>query len=132
MTFVAGLRHDRIEAPFVIDQPMNGEIFRFYVERMLAPTLNRGDVVIMDNLSSHKNQATKAAIHAAGAKLLFLPPYSPDLNPIEQTFAKFKHAMRKAAERSIDAIINRVRQIIDDYTPSECCAYLRNSGYGAT
>lgn len=131
MTFVAGLRHDRIEAPFVVDCPMNGEIFRYYAEHVLAPTLKTGDIVILDNLGSHKGQAIRQAIRAAGARLLFLPPYSPDLNPIEQTFAKFKHEMRKAAERSIEAILKRIGLIIDAYSPTECLAYLKNSGYGS-
>lgn len=131
MTFVAGLRHDRIEAPFLVDCPMNGEIFRYYVERVLAPTLKAGDIVILDNLGSHKGQAIRQTIRATGARILFLPPYSPDLNPIEQSFSKFKHEMRKAAERSIEAILKRIRIVIDAYSPSECLAYLNNSGYGS-
>ena len=100
MTFVASLRHDRIEAPWLIDGPIDGESFRTYVEKALAPTLKPGDVVIMDNLGSHKGEAVRQAIRSAGAKLFFLPKYSPDLNPIEQVFAKFKHLLRKAAARS--------------------------------
>jgi transposase len=91
MTFIAALRHDRIDAPWVIDGPINGERFRLYVESVLIPTLAPGDVVILDNLGSHKGQAVRSAIRAAGAKILFLPPYSPDINPIEQVFAKLKH-----------------------------------------
>jgi transposase len=96
MTFVASLRHDRIEAPWLIDGPINGEGFRTYVEKGLAPTLKPGDLVIMDNLGSHKGKAVRQAIRSAGAKLFFLPKYSPDLNPIEQVFAKLKHLLRKS------------------------------------
>jgi len=99
MTFLAALRCDRIEAPWVLDGPINGESFRTYVDQVLAPTLKPGDVVILDNLGSHKGKAVRRAIRASGARLLFLPPYSPDLNPIEQVFAKLKHLMRKAKER---------------------------------
>ena len=98
MTFLAALRCDRIEAPWVLDGPINGESFRTYVDQVLAPTLKPGDVVILDNLGSHKGKAVRRAIRASGARLLFLPPYSPDLNPIEQVFAKLKHLMRKAKE----------------------------------
>jgi len=100
MTFLAALRHDRIEAPFVVDGPINAELFLLYVVTQLVPTLRPGDIVVMDNLGSHKGRAVRAAIRAAGAHLLFLPPYSPDLNPIEQVFAKLKHLLRKAAERA--------------------------------
>ncbi len=106
-TFVAGLRHGAITAPCVIDQPMNGVIFRAYVEQMLAPSLSPGDIVIMDNLSSHKVKGIAEAIEARKAELYYLPPYSPDLNPIEQAFAKLKALLRKAAERSVDALHNR-------------------------
>ena len=101
-TFVAALRHDGITAPFVINGPMNGVIFRIYVERILAPTLKPGDSVILDNLGSHKSNEVRRLIEAKGAHLLFLPPYSPDLNPIEMTFAKLKGLLRKAGERSVD------------------------------
>ena len=103
-TFIAALRHDRIDAPWVFDGPVNGDIFRTYVERVLVPTLRPGDVVVMDNLGSHKTQAVRQAIRSAGAHLLFLPPYSPDLNPIEQAFAKLKHWLRSAAPRSRDTL----------------------------
>jgi transposase len=102
MTFLAALRHDRIDAPWVVDGPIKGELFRLYVEKVLVPTLKRGDIVILDNLGSHKSKAVRAAIRAAGARLFFLPPYSPDLNPIEQVFAKLKHILRKAAERTVE------------------------------
>jgi putative transposase len=104
MTFLAALRHDRLEAPWLLDGPINGEKFRLYVEKVLVPTLRPGDVVIMDNLGSHKGKAVRRAIRAAGARLFFLPKYSADLNPIEQVFAKLKHLLRKAAARSFDAV----------------------------
>jgi transposase len=103
LTFVAALRHDRIDAPCVFDGPINGRCFTAYVEQVLAPTLRPGDVVILDNLGSHKGCAVREAIRAAGARLIFLPPYSPDLNPIEQVFAKLKHLMRQAQERTVEA-----------------------------
>jgi putative transposase len=132
MTFVAALRHDRIEAPFVLDGPINGECFKTYVEKVLVPTLAPGDIVIMDNLGSHKGQAIRRAIRAAGAKLLFLPKYSPDLNPIEQVFAKLKHLLRKAAARTIEAVVAAIGQLLETYTPQECTNYFTNAGYGPT
>lgn len=131
MTFIAALRHDRIDAPCVLDQPINGVSFLAWVEQFLAPTLAPGDVVILDNLSSHKRPAVRQAIRAAGARLLFLPPYSPDLNPIEQAFAKLKHLLRAAAERTKEATWRRIGTLLDHFPPDECAAYLRNSGYGA-
>lgn len=103
-----------------------------YVEQILAPTLRAGDIVVMDNLGSHKGLAVRRAIRATGAKLFFLPPYSPDLNPIEQVFAKLKHLMRQAAERSVEATWRRIGQLLDCFTPDECANYLRNSGYAST
>ena len=132
MTFLAALRCDRIDAPCVLDQPINGQSFLDYVEQFLVPTLSPGDVVIMDNLSSHKRPAIRAAIRSVGARLLFLPPYSPDLNPIEQVFAKLKHLMRKAAERTAEATWKRIGTLLDDFPPKECAAYLVNSGYAQT
>lgn len=129
MTFLAALRCNRIDAPCVLDQPVNGQSFTNYVEQCLLPTLSPGDVVIMDNLSSHKRPAVRQAIRSVGAKLLFLPPYSPDLNPIEQVFAKLKHLMRKAAERSHEATWRRIGTLLDCFSPSECANYLKNSGY---
>jgi putative transposase len=129
MTFLAALRHDRIDAPWLLDGPINGERFRIYVEQVLVPTLAPGDIVIMDNLGSHKGAAIRRAIRAAGAKLFFLPKYSPDLNPIEQVFAKLKHLLRKAAARSCDAITDAIATILDTYQPTECLNYFRNSGY---
>jgi transposase len=131
LTFIAALRHDRIEAPCVIDGPINGELFTAYVEQMLAPTLKQGDIVILDNLGSHKGKAARRAIREKGAHLLFLPPYSPDLNPIEQVFAKLKHLMRKAQERTHEATWRKVGQLLDLISPIECRNYLRNSGYAS-
>lgn len=128
-TFVAALRHDRIAAPFVVDRPMNGVIFRTYVERVLAPTLKSGDIVIMDNLGSHKGNDVHRLIQARGARLLFLPPYSPDLNPIELAFAKLKALLRKAAERSVDDLWNRIGALLDDFTSEEYRNYFRHAGY---
>lgn len=129
MTFLAALRCDRIDAPCVVDGPINGASFELYVEKFLVPTLRRGDVVIMDNLSSHKSRRVRRAIRSVGAKLLFLPPYSPDLNPIEQVFAKLKHLMRKAAERTVEATWKRLGTLLDQFTKQECAKYLKNSGY---
>jgi transposase len=131
LTFIAALRHDRIDAPCVIDGPINGELFTAYVEQVLAPTLKPGDVVVLDNLSSHKGKAARRAIREKGAHLLFLPPYSPDLNPIEQLFAKLKHLMRKAEPRTVEATWRKVGQIIDLFSPAECANYLKNSGYAS-
>jgi transposase len=131
MTFIAALRHDRIDAPCVIDGPINGKLFTAYVEQFLAPTLARGDIVILDNLGSHKGTAARAAVRARGAHLIFLPPYSPDLNPIEQLFAKVKHWMRHAQERDHDATWHRVGALLDIVSPSECANYLRNAGYAS-
>ncbi|MCA3382745.1 MAG: IS630 family transposase [Roseomonas sp.] len=131
MTFIAALRCDRIDAPFVFDQPINAASFTAWVEEQLCPTLVPGDIVVMDNLSSHKKPAVRAAIRARGARLLFLPPYSPDLNPIEQVFAKLKHLMRKAAERSVETTWRRIGALLNAFPPHECANYLRNSGYGA-
>lgn len=130
-TFLAALRHDRIEAPWLLDSPIDGETFRTYVEEVLLPTLRPGDIVVMDNLGSHKGAAVRRLIRSAGAKLFFLPKYSPDLNPIEQVFAKLKHLMRKAAERTHEATWKRIGSLLDNFPPNECSAYLKNSGYGA-
>ena len=132
MTFLAALRCDRIEAPWVLDGPINGESFRTYVDQVLAPTLKPGDVVILDNLGSHKGKAVRRAIRASGARLLFLPPYSPDLNPIEQVFAKLKHLMRKAKERTVDATWKRTGSLLESFKPNECQNYLVNAGYASS
>jgi transposase len=131
MTFLAALRHDRIDAPCVFDGPINGESFQRYVEQFLAPTLKPGDIVVMDNLGSHKGNAIRAAIRNQGARLLFLPPYSPDLNPIEQMFAKLKHLMRKAAERTVEATWRRIGTLLDQFSKQECANYLVNAGYAS-
>lgn len=131
MTFIAALRHDRIDAPCVIDGPINGQLFTAWVEQFLVPTLLPGDVVIMDNLGSHKGQAVRRAIRGAGAKLLFLPPYSPDLNPIEQVFAKLKTLLRKANTRSVEATWRCVGSLLDTFTAKERANYLANAGYAS-
>ena len=132
MTFLAALRHDRIDAPWLLDGPINGERFRIYVEQVLVPTLKPGDIVIMDNLGSHKSKAVRQAIRSAGAKLFFLPKYSPDLNPIEQVFSKLKHLLRKAAARTTDTVCATIGQLLDTYTPQECKNYFNNAGYELT
>ncbi len=129
MTFIAALRCDRISAPWVIDGPINGELFTLYVEKELAPTLVKGDAVILDNLGSHKGRRARDLIRATGAHLLFLPPYSPDLNPIEQVFAKLKHLMRDAEPRTIEATWRKAGDLLDLFSEKECANYLRNSGY---
>lgn len=128
-TFVAALRYDGITAPCVLDGAMNGEFFRAYVEQFLAPTLKAGDIVIMDNLSSHKIAGIEQAIAARGAQLLYLPPYSPDLNPIEPAFAKFKALLRKAAERTVDALWSRLDTVLDAFTADDCRNFFRHAGY---
>ena len=132
MTFLAALRHDRIDAPWLLDGPINGETFRTYIEKLLVPTLQPGDIVLMDNLGSHKGKAVRQAIRSAGAKLFFLPKYSPDLNPIEQLFAKLKHLLRKAAARTLEAVCAAIGQLLDSFTPQECANYFKNSGYALT
>jgi transposase len=131
MTFLAALRSDRIDAPCVFDGPINGESFRLYIEQFLVPSLKPGDVVIMDNLGSHKGNAVRTAIRGAGARLLFLPPYSPDLNPIEQVFAKLKHLLRKSAERTVEAAWQRIGSLLKHFTKQECTNYLVNAGYAS-
>jgi transposase len=131
-TFLAALRHDRIEAPWVLDGPIDGESFRTYVEKVLVPTLKPGDIVIMDNLGSHKGKAVRQLIRSAGAKLFFLPKYSPDLNPIEQVFAKLKHLLRKCAARTVEAICAAIGQLLHAFTPEECVNYFQNAGYAQT
>jgi len=132
MTFLAALRHDRLEAPWLIDGPINGERFQLYIEQVLVPTLKPGDIVIMDNLGSHKGKAVRRAIRGVGARLLLLPKYSPDLNPIEQVFAKLKHWLRKAARRTVDAVCSAIGQILDTITKTECNNYFENAGYCST
>jgi len=129
ITFVAALRHDKMTAPMVLDGPMNGDWFRSYVEQVLVPTLSPGDIVIMDNLSSHKSEDVRAAIEAAQAELRYLPPYSPDLNPIEQAFSKLKAHLRKHAERSVERLWGRIGDLIADFSPTECQNFFHHAGY---
>jgi transposase len=130
-TFISGLRRDGIAAPFLLDRPVNRRAFETYVARVLVPELRPGDIVIMDNLSSHKGPAVRTMIEAAGAELRFLPPYSPDFNPIENAFAKLKAMLRKAAQRSIDGLWRAVADIIDEITPTESRNYFAAAGYDA-
>ena len=132
MTFLAALRHDRIDAPWVLDGPINGESFRTYVEKVLVPTLQPGDIVVMDNLGSHKGKAVRQAIRSANAKLFFLPKYSPDLNPIEQIFSKLKHLLRKAAARTPETICQAIGQALGAFAPHECTNCFKNAGYELT
>jgi transposase len=132
MTFLAALRHDRIDAPWFLEGPIDGASFQLYVEKVLLPTLRPGDIVIMDNLGSHKGKAVRQLIRSAGAKLFFLPKYSPDLNPIEQLFAKLKHFLRKAAARTVEAVCVAIGEILQAFTPEECASYFANSGYRRT
>jgi len=128
-TFVAGLRHQQLTAPLVADGPMDGEMFLAYVRQFLCPTLRPGDIVILDNLSSHKVAGVKQAMAAAGATLIYLPPYSPDLNPIEKLFAKLKALLRKAAKRSVDALWNEIGELLNTLSSTECANYFASSGY---
>jgi len=131
MTLLAALRVDRIDAPCVFDGPINGASFLAYVEHVLLPTLAPGDTVIIDNLGSHKSKRVRSLLRTAGARLVFLPPYSPDLNPIEQVFAKLKAMLRKAQARTIDAVIERIGAILKTFPPHECANYFRNAGYAS-
>ena len=130
-TLVAGLRLDGMVAPMVLDGPINGDWFEAYIRQILIPDLKAGDIVIMDNLSSHKRPAVQAMIEAAGAELRFLPPYSPDFNPIENAFAKLKALLRKAAERTVDGLWNAIGNLVDVFTPTECANYFAAAGYDA-
>ena len=131
-TFTAGLRCDAIVAPFVLDGPMNGEAFVVYVEKVLAPNLSQGDIVVIDNLPAHKVEGVRAIIEAKGAFLLYLPPYSPDLNPIEMVFAKLKTLLRKVAARTRDALWDAVAEALQAFTPDECTNYLKHAGYASS
>jgi transposase len=128
-TFVAGLRNSGVVAPMVLDGPINGAAFQTYVDQVLVPDLRPGDIVVMDNLGSHKGASIRAAIEAAGASLLYLPPYSPDLNPIENAFAKLKAMLRKAAERTIEGLWSSIGRLIDAFNLTECSNFFRNAGY---
>jgi len=129
MTFIAALRLDRIVAPWLLDGPIDGQTFRTYVASVLLPALRPGDIVVMDNLGSHKGKAVRDLIRSAGAKLFYLPKYSPDLNPIEQVFAKLKHLLRKAAARTVENVCAAIGQILGAFTAEECANYFKNSGY---
>jgi transposase len=129
-TFIAALRHNKLTAPFTIDGAVNGEVFLAYIRRVLVPTLKRGDIVIMDNLGSHKIPGILEAIRTAGANLLFVPPYSPDLNPIEMAFSKIKSILRKKAHRTVEALWRELGEIAKCFSPRECRNYLRHAGYG--
>ena len=131
-TFVAGLRLSGVVAPFVLDGPINRAAFEIYVEMILVPELRPGDIVILDNLSSHKGSQVRALIEAAGAHLLYLPPYSPDFNPIENAFAKLKALLRKAAERTVSGLWDRIGVVLDTFTPAECANSFAAAGYDAT
>lgn len=131
-TFIAGLREDRLVAPFVIDRPMTRKIFEAYIQTQLAPTLSPGDVVIADNLAAHKSPVAEKAIKERGAWILFLPPYSPDLNPIEKAFSKLKAHLRKRAVRTIQDLWQAIGQICDLYDPDECLNYFKAAGYDPT
>ena len=128
-TFVAGLRLTGMVAPMVLDGPINGHAFQAYVDQVLVPELRPGDIVIMDNLGSHRGRAVRAAIEAAGAMLLYLPPYSPDFNPIENAFSKLKALLRKAAERTVDALWDTIGTLIPAITPAECANFFAAARY---
>jgi transposase len=129
-TFVAALRRGSLTAPMVLDGPMTGEAFLAYVEQVLIPTLQPDDIVVTDNLPAHKTAPVRAAITAGGAQLFLLPPYSPDMNPIEMAFAKLKTLLRQAPERTVDGLWRRIGALLDQFPPDECANYLRAAGYG--
>jgi len=131
-TFLAGLRTTGLTAPLVIDGPINGELFLAYVRQQLAPTLRAGDMVVMDNLSSHKRRGVREAIESVGATLWFLPPYSPDLNPIENAFAKFKWLLKSASERTVETLWRACGQLLARFNETECRNYIRHCGYRYT
>ena len=128
-TFVGGLRLGGMTAPMVLDGPMDGPAFLAWVEQMLAPTLEPGDIVVLDNLPAHKPDAVRTAIEATGATLRYLPPYSPDLNPIEMAFSKFKALLKKAAARTIDDLCTAIAQALPQLTPNDCANYFTATGY---
>jgi transposase len=128
-TFIAGLRIDAMVAPCVLDGPINRDAFEAYLEHVLVSALRAGDVVVMDNLSSHKGPAVRRIIEAAGAQLLYLPPYSPDFNPIENAFAKLKALLRKAAQRTVETLWSEIGRLVDRFTPEECRNYFAHAGY---
>lgn len=129
VTFLAALRHNGLTAPLVVDGPINGDVFLAYVQQHLAPTLKAGDIVIMDNLAAHKRAGVREAIEAVGAKLVYLPPYSPDFNPIELVFAKLKSLLRSLEKRTIPELENTLGLLIDHFSPGECTNYFKHCGY---
>ena len=131
-TFTAGLRYDGLVAPWVLEGPMNGEAFLVYVHNVLVPSLSEGDIVVIDNLSAHKVEGVRAAIETRGAILLYLPPYSPDLNPIEMAFAKLKTLLRKAAAQTTDSLWDAIADVLNAFTPGECANYLAHAGYASS
>jgi transposase len=131
-TLVSALRHNELTAPMVIDGALDGSLFLAYVEQVLLPTLQPGDVVVLDNLSSHKSKRVQELVESAGARVAYLPPYSPDLNPIEQAFSKLKWLLRTAAERTADGLWNRVGQLLNAFSPQECMRYFHHCGYTST
>lgn len=132
LTFVAGMRCDGVTAPYVFDQPINGRNFLAWIVHCLVPTLRAGDIVVMDNLRSHRSAAVRRAIRGAGAKLFFLPPYSPDLNPIEQAFAQLKAMLRKENARTLEQTWKCIGKLLEHITPEHCANYFKAAGYGAT
>lgn len=132
ITFTAALRRTALTAPMTLDGPMNANSFRAYVEQVLAPTLEPGDIVVMDNLPAHKGAAIRAAVEACGASLVLLPPYSPDFNPIENAYGKFKSLLRKAAARTVTTLENAIADAFHAFTPQECTNYFAEAGYGST
>lgn len=131
-TMVCALRQSGLAAPCVLDGPINGQAFVAWVEQMLAPELRPGDIVVMDNLGSHKVHGVRQAVEAAGATLRYLPPYSPDFNPIEQVFAKLKDLLRRTASRNVESLWNSIGTLLDRFTPTECANYIRHCGYGCS
>jgi transposase len=131
LTFIAALGCEGIVAPCVLDGPINGELFTAWVEQFLIPALEPGSIVVADNLGSHKGACVRKLLRAAGIKLFFLPPYSPDLNPIEQMFSKLKRLLRKANERTVEATWRRIGQLLDAFAPDECQNYIRHAGYAS-
>src|SRR6201984_1929730 len=132
MTFLAAFRHDPVEAPLFLQGPIDGDSFRLYVKEVLLPTLRPGDIVVMDNLGSHRGKIVRQLIRSTGAKLFFLPKYSPDLNPLQQVFAKLKHFLRKAAARTVDAICAHIGRLLDAFPPQQCANYFENAGYASS
>jgi transposase len=130
LTLVAALRIDRTTAPYAIDGAMDGPSFLAYVEQVLAPPLHKGDIVFMDNLRTHKIVGVREKIEAVGAKLRYLPAYSPDLNPIKQAFSKLKAQLRKGAARKVDALLKLIGKLVNSFAPEECANYFRHAGYG--